>query len=167
MISNNHLYGRGDSYWGTAEKMGEILYTLKILSVGKTSNSFPKYVLLCVLRFLLAVAHIEVYAGFEPAHSEDELPCFSYGIKYVRKDETIRVHVFKTSADGCLASDMANNRRKSSLNVVIAIAEDIIRQVYHCPEDVAKIDISIRTDMDIDGFYCPDGWYVKNRPNSN
>jgi len=114
----------------------------------------------------LNIRIIYTYKDTDSAHSDDELTCFSYGIKYIRKDRTTQVHVFKTSADSCMLSDIANNRRKRSLNVVISIAEDIIRQVYHYPEEIAKIDISIRTDMDIDGFYCPDGWYVKNRPNT-
>jgi hypothetical protein len=109
---------------------------------------------------------IEVFAGFEPMHPDDDLPGFSYGIKYIQEDGSTRVHVFNSSGDGCLASDFANDRRKRSLNVVTAIAEDILHQVHHDPEDASKVDISIRTDMGIEGFYCPDGWSVKNGPGS-
>ena len=109
---------------------------------------------------------IEVFAGFEPMHPDDELPGFSYGIKYIHEDETTRVHVFSSSGEGGLSSDSANDRRKRSLNVVTAIAEDILHQVYRQPEDAANVDISIRTDIGIEGFYCPEGWMLKNGPDS-
>jgi len=63
----------------------------------------------------------EVFAGFEPLHPEDELPRFCYGIKYIQEDGTNRIHVFNSSGDGCFFSDTSNDRRKRSLNVVIAM----------------------------------------------
>ncbi|RRJ54765.1 hypothetical protein EHV15_34805 [Paenibacillus oralis] len=64
-------------------------------------------------------------------------------------------------------SDMANDRRKRSLNVVTAIAEDVIHIVHPAPEDAVKLEMSIRTDIGIEGIYCPNGWFVKNGPDSS
>ncbi|WP_240416517.1 hypothetical protein [Paenibacillus periandrae] len=92
---------------------------------------------------------IEVFAGFEPLH-------------HIHKDGTERVHIFESGGDGCLLSDHANDRRRRSLNVVIAIAEDILHHVYHDSEEADKLDVSIRNEMSILGFYCPNGWTVKD-----
>lgn len=105
---------------------------------------------------------IEVFAGFEPMHPDDELPGISYGIKYIFADGTDRVHIFESSGDGCFESDRANDRRKRILNVVTAIAEDLLYKVHDDLKEAAKVDITIRTDIGIHGFYCPDGWSVKN-----
>lgn len=53
---------------------------------------------------------IEVFAGFEPMHPEDDLPVFSYGIKYFYDDGSARVHIFNSSGEGCLATLMTGER---------------------------------------------------------
>lgn len=105
---------------------------------------------------------MEIFAGFEPLDSDDELPRFSYGIKFTFDSDPDTLHVFDSSSDGCIMSGIANIRRARSLNLIVSIAEDILQKVFDHRISESEIKVSIRTDIPIYGFHCPDGWYVNN-----
>ena len=157
-------YKLNDSRSRLSDVIYDIEHKLQWHKARKDRDMIKSYFYPELVKDTAKAMRIEVFAGFEPMHPDDELPGFSYGLKCIFDDGTTKVHVFESSGDGCLASDIANDRRKRTLNVVTAIAEDILHQVYHDPGEASKVDISIRTDMRIEGFYCPDGWFVKNGP---
>lgn len=109
---------------------------------------------------------IEIFAGFEKMNPSDEaeLPGLSYGVKLFFKSGEERIHIFNSSGDGCMMSDMANERRKRTLNVVTAVVSDILHAINPREQKLSCLSISIRTDIEIVGFDVPSGWNVQQPP---
>lgn len=109
---------------------------------------------------------IEIFAGFEKAEPGDEadIPGISYGVKLLSETGEESIHIFNSSGDGCLMSDMANERRKNTLNVVTAVVSDILHSIDPRGQNFSSLDISIRTDIEIVGFNVPSGWKVQQPP---
>lgn len=99
---------------------------------------------------------VEVFAGFEPMHPDDELPGFSYGVKLYLNDGTEKNHIFDSSGDGCLMSYVANDSRKRTLNSVISMIDMTIHRIFPKILEDKKLECVIRCDMEIIGFTCPD-----------
>lgn len=106
---------------------------------------------------------IVIFAGFEKMEPSDEsdLPGLSYGVKLLLKTGEECIHIFNSSGDGCLMSDMANERRKRALNVVTAVVSDLLHATDPFGENFSSLDITIRTDIEIVGFNVPSGWKVQ------
>lgn len=109
---------------------------------------------------------IEIFAGFEKMvpGDEAEIPGVSYGVKLLLETGEERIHILKSSGDGCLMSDSSNERRRRTLNVVIAVVSDILHAIDPHGKNFSSLDISIRTDIEIFGFTVPSGWKVQQPP---
>jgi len=111
-------------------------------------------------------SRIEVFAGYTGDIDEDndkeiEIPKYSYGVQLTLSTGEEIIHIFSSSGDCCLMNDLANELRKKSLNVVIAIVDDILYQIFMNGERINKnVDLRIRTEIPIDNFKVPNGWVV-------
>ncbi|MCW3793831.1 hypothetical protein OM416_19755 [Paenibacillus sp. LS1] len=135
------------------------------LSHGATmlSSFYPE-----LQRYIKESTKIEIFAGFEKMEPGDEaeIPGVSYGVKLLLETGEERIHILKSSGDGCLMSDMSNERRKRTLNVAIAVVSDILHAIDPHGKSFSSLDISIRTDIEIFGFTVPSGWKVQQPPAS-
>ncbi|MEK5358063.1 hypothetical protein [Paenibacillus sp. FSL L8-0709] len=98
---------------------------------------------------------IEVFVGFEQIDRPIEIPLLSYGVKFYLEDGSEVIHLFKSTGDGCLVSDIANSRRKRTLNTIVSIIDELIHSIFG-EKFNGNIECIICTDIEIVGLNCPE-----------